>query len=94
MGPGPDRAALEACHDALRACLENGGDPAACFELGHSCIRDAFQAAFQARCNEVTAKCSNGEIPADMCVAVVERCTQGVAPPPDAPAQPQCDASQ
>lgn len=66
--PLPAREALAACHDALTACIEAGTDRAACFDTERTCVKAAFQAAFEARCAslpetapaEARARCAEG----------------------------------
>jgi len=70
--PLPAREALQACHEALRTCVDAGGDRAACFGTERSCIRAAFDAAFQARC---------AALPADAPAEARARCAEGVEPP-------------
>ena len=70
--PLPAREALQACHEALRTCVDGGGDRAACFGTERSCIRAAFDAAFQARC---------AALPADAPAEARARCAEGVEPP-------------
>jgi hypothetical protein len=49
--PLPDPAALQACHDGLQACIAAGTAQETCFQQAHDCVRQAFQAAFQAACD-------------------------------------------
>ncbi len=89
-GPRPDPAAVKACHDDLTTCLGGTTDVATCFGTEHTCVHAAFDAAFQAECATLTAKCGASEIPAEACTKITERCSQGVAPAPDAGTQPNC----
>ena len=74
-----DSAAITACRDALTACTAvAGADEAACRDTEHSCVRDAFRAAFKAKCDEATAACTDPAANATACAAITERCTQGV----------------
>ncbi|MBL0197954.1 MAG: hypothetical protein IPQ09_27815 [Myxococcales bacterium] len=70
--PLPPPAAVRACHDATRTCVDGGGDRADCFATGRACVRAAHQAAFAERCASLQA-----DAPAE----VVARCAEGVEAP-------------
>ncbi|MBL8923829.1 MAG: hypothetical protein JNJ54_33545 [Myxococcaceae bacterium] len=84
-GRGPvqlDEAAAASCRTASRACLEAGTDEATCRDQARLCLHDAFEAAFTARCAELTAACA-----ANLgmnCDELTARCAEGVRPPPTA----------
>lgn len=75
-GPHPEPAAVQACRDALTACL--AADPAdtTCVETERTCVREAFRAAFDAACADATATCAT--LPAEACTRLTERCAQGI----------------
>ena len=86
-GPGgggplvqPDPLAVQACHDALDACLAATPGDASCFQAEHDCMHAAFDAAFQALCSSITCDPATD---AD-CARLVQRCTEGVGGRPDA----------
>lgn len=82
-GPHPDPAAMKACHDSLAACL-GGTDPVTtCLDNAKSCVKSAFDAAFQAACADAATRCAS-TTPPDDCDRILQRCAQGVQPPPDA----------
>lgn len=68
--PLPDSAAIKACHDALKACVDAGTDRKTCGDTEHACVKAAFDAAFQARCSA---------LPADAPAEAKARCAEGVA---------------
>lgn len=76
-GPHPEPAEVQACRDALDACL--AADPAdtTCRETEHACVRAAFEAAFQAKCDEATVRCANDT--SDACTRILARCAEGVS---------------
>jgi hypothetical protein len=78
-----DSAALQACHEALTACVAAGGTD--CYQTEHDCAHAVFAAAFQAECAAATAACAKAGADAAECARITERCTQGVdGIPPDA----------
>lgn len=88
-GPPPlaiDSAALSACRDGLSACL--AADATAlesCHTAEHACVRDAFRAQFQARCEEGLARCAVGNADAEACARITARCAEGIdGRPPNA----------
>lgn len=93
--PQPEPAAVQACRDALTACLAASPGDVTCLETERSCGRDAFRAAFQAACADATAICAT--LPAQACPRLTQRCAEGVdgrvdvdggvcsAPPPVVP---------
>lgn len=68
--PLPDSAAIKACHDTLKACVDAGTDRKTCGDAEHACVKAAFDAAFQARC---------AALPADAPAEAKARCAEGVA---------------
>lgn len=74
--PQPEPAAVQACRDALTACLAATPGDAACLETERTCVRDAFRAAFEAACADATAICTT--LPADACARLTARCAEGV----------------
>jgi hypothetical protein len=46
--PLPPPPALVACHDALKTCVDAGGDRKACFDADRACMKAAFDAAIAA----------------------------------------------
>lgn len=84
-GPGggprvePDAAAVQACHDALDACLAASPGDASCFQTEHDCMHAAFDAAFQALCDSITCDPATDTD----CARLVQRCTEGVAGRPE-----------
>jgi hypothetical protein len=88
-GPPPgfpiDSAAITACRDQLAACLSvTGADQKACFEADRACAREAFGAAFGAKCDQAAAACALPEADAAACARVAKRCDQGVDAAPEA----------
>ena len=79
-----DSAALTACRDGFTACI--AADSTAmdsCRGTEHTCVREAFRAQFQARCDEGIAACAAAGADATACAAITARCAEGVdAPPP------------
>jgi hypothetical protein len=49
--PLPEPSAVQACHDALQACIAAGTAQDTCFQQAHDCLRQAFQTAFQNACD-------------------------------------------
>lgn len=68
--PLPDSAAIKACHDTLKACVDAGTDRKTCGDAEHACVKAAFDAAFKARC---------AALPADAPAEAKARCAEGVA---------------
>lgn len=75
-GPQPEPAAVQACRDALTACLAATPGDATCIETERSCVRDAFRAAFEAACADATAICAT--ISDEACTRLTQRCAEGV----------------
>lgn len=75
----PDPAVVQACRDALTACLAATPGDATCQETERSCVRDAFRAAFEAACADTTASCA--ALPSDACTRLTQRCNEGVDGP-------------
>ncbi|MFO0667321.1 MAG: hypothetical protein U0174_25445 [Polyangiaceae bacterium] len=92
-GPRPDRAAMEACHTTFTSCINASEDVTPCFDAERTCVKAAFDAAFQARCAEDKTKCDNGDIPAEECTKITTRCAQGSDPGPNAKPAPDCSAN-
>lgn len=76
-GPTPDSAAITACHDALKACLDTTTDSAGCFATERTCARTAFDAAFAAACADAQAGCAASGADATECLEISQRCTEG-----------------
>jgi hypothetical protein len=76
----PEPAAIQACRDALEACLAATPGDVTCQETERQCVRDAFRAAFDAACADVDALCASlpADAPADACARVTARCTEGI----------------
>jgi hypothetical protein len=79
-GPHPDPAAIEACRTALSDCLAASPGDVTCLETEHTCVRDAFRAAFDAACADAAAGCTNlpPGAPPDACARLQQRCAEGV----------------
>lgn len=75
-GPHPDPAAVQACRDALHACLTANPEDPTCRETEHACVRAAFGAAFLAACDEATVRCANDT--SEPCTRILARCAEGV----------------
>jgi hypothetical protein len=85
--PLPPPEEVQACRDALDACLvATPSETETCRDTAHACVRDAFAAAFQARCEEAATRCAEPGAPADKCADITARCAQGVdgLPPEEA----------
>jgi hypothetical protein len=76
FSPRPELAAITACRDALAACLAASPGEVTCVETEHSCVRDAFRAAFDAACADASTACQS--LPAEACTRLTERCAQGI----------------
>lgn len=76
----PDPVAVQACHDALDACLAASPGDASCFQTEHDCMHAAFDAAFQALCASITCDPATDVD----CARLVQRCTEGVGGRPGA----------
>ena len=74
--PQPEPAAVQACRDALTACLAATPGDATCLETERTCVRDAFRAAFEAACADATTACAS--LPAEACTRLTQRCAEGV----------------
>ena len=87
--PLPAPAVIQACRDALSACVQaNPGGEATCVQTERQCERDAFAAAFQAACADAAIRCAQPDAPADICARITDRCAQGIDALP--PGAPQC----
>lgn len=75
-GPHPEPAAVQACRDALTACLAADAADTTCVVTERTCVREAFRAAFDAACADATATCAS--LPAEACARLTERCAQGI----------------
>jgi hypothetical protein len=75
-GPHPDPAAVQACRDALDACLTANSEDTTCRETERACVRAAFDAAFQAACEDATVRCANDT--SAPCTRILARCAEGV----------------
>jgi hypothetical protein len=73
----PDAAAIQACRDALDACLAADATDVTCRQTEHECVRAAFDAAFQAACDTAEADCANDT--STECTQLLDVCAQGVA---------------
>lgn len=72
----PDAAAVQACRDALDACLAADATDVTCRQTEHACVRAAFDAAFQAACDTAEADCANDT--STECTQLLNVCAQGV----------------
>jgi hypothetical protein len=75
-GPHPDAAALQACRDALDACLVATPTDLTCIDTSRACVRAAFDAAFTAACADASANCTGDA--SEPCTRLLERCAAGV----------------
>ena len=75
-GPHPDPAAIQACREALNACVAADATDTTCETTESSCVRAAFDAAFQAACDEATVRCANDT--SEPCTRILARCAAGV----------------
>ncbi|MGB1013087.1 MAG: hypothetical protein ACPG4T_03050 [Nannocystaceae bacterium] len=81
---------IRVCHDEAKACVDGGGDPQACGETVHACVKDAVSAAFEALCSENLASCEgNDEDP--HCAHMAQICEEGVPMPPHPAPKPGND---
>lgn len=79
---------MTACRDGFAACIAADATATdACHATEHTCVRDAFRAQFQAKCDEGVAACAVEGADAQACARLTARCTEGVdGRPPDAAA--------
>lgn len=75
-GPHPDPAAIQSCRDALASCQAADPTDVTCVETEHACVRAAFEAAFQAACDEATVRCASET--SEACTRILARCADGV----------------
>ncbi len=73
----PDAAAIQACRDALDACLAADATDVTCRQTEHDCVRAAFEAAFQAACDTATTDCADDT--STECTQLLRVCSEGVA---------------
>ncbi len=82
-GPvGPADAAVQACRSSAQSCVQAGTDESTCRDAARSCVRDAFAAAFEARCAELTSACA-ATVGQD-CSELTQRCAEGLPQGPPA----------
>ena len=75
-----ERPMLEACHDALRTCVDEGEDPQACLDAGRECVREVVEARFERICERRLARCDHhfGTRHPEACEHISARCEEGL----------------
>lgn len=76
----PDDAAVQACQASVQSCVDAGTDAQTCRESARGCFHDALAAAFEGRCQELSAACA--ATPGADCSQITQRCAEGLREPP------------
>jgi hypothetical protein len=87
-GPvGPDDTSVQACQTTAQSCVAAGTDESTCRDAARTCVHDAFAAAFEARCAELTTACTANA--GQDCSELTQRCAEGL---PQGPPAASCTA--